>query len=83
MKGLSYILKAGFYMSMFFLMAGIFNKKIGDNLVNFGYVGMLLLMSTPLLLVFLITIFYLYKKDYKKGVFALILFVILIINTFL
>ncbi len=82
MKIISYLLKIGFYISMAFIMAGLLIKhNIGG--LDLSTAGISVLLFTPIFLIFSLSIFYLYKKDYKKFLLAVLLIIVLIVNIFL
>jgi uncharacterized membrane protein len=76
MNIISILLKIGFYLSMVLMLLGIVVK----NSLNFSNLGILVLVFTPIFLIFLLSIFYFYKKDYKKVFIAILLIIVLLVN---
>ncbi len=83
MKKLSYLLKFGFYLSMLLLSIGLFDKRLRVIGFDFSYFGILFLLILPLVFIFALGLFFLYKKDFKKSAIAFVLLMVLVGNIFL
>jgi uncharacterized membrane protein len=76
MNIISVLLKIGFYLSMIFMFFGIVVK----NSIGLSNIGIVILVFTPILLIFSLSVFYFLKKDYKKVLIALFLMAVLLVN---